>query len=385
MQRVLFVTNGHGEIAIGDRIARELRQLEPAWEIDHLALVGDIPMTNARDVGPRRGMPSGGLIAMGNVRNIVGDVRAGLLPLGASQWRFLRRCRGRYAAAVAVGDAFALLLALQACTRTVFVGTAKSVYVAPYGRVERRILRRAHAVIVRDEPTAEDLRAYGVMASAGNVIADLFSEGEPLPTAAMADFDRVIGLFPGSRVHAYGDAVFLVSVVSDLARRRAGLGAILSIAPGVDAGIMAASLRAAGFAMSSGPNDLVPFEIAAGSRIVARAWRGSAGSVLAQSSIVLGQAGTANEAAAAAGVPVIAFRSGVDRENAWYRSRQGRLLGDALTVVPEDRTIAAKIVEDLLDDPERLRRLGTIGRERMGSPGAARTIACRITELACPS
>ncbi|MGB8520993.1 MAG: hypothetical protein WCD38_12605, partial [Candidatus Tumulicola sp.] len=109
MTAVLFVSNGHGEAAIAERIAVELAALRPNLGLDHLALVGDVPSESLRDVGPRAAMPSGGLIAMGNVRNIVRDVRAGLLGLTLAQRRFLRAVRGEYAAVVAVGDAFALM------------------------------------------------------------------------------------------------------------------------------------------------------------------------------------------------------------------------------------------------------------------------------------
>ena len=50
----------------------------------------------------------------------------------------------------------------------------------------------------------------------------------------------------------------------------------------------------------------------------------------------MGQAGTANEAAAAAGVPVVAFERDRDRKTAWYRMRQHGLLGEALAVLPGD-------------------------------------------------
>ena len=46
------------------------------------------------EVGPRRAMPSGGLIAMGNVRNIARDLRSGLLALTLAQRAFLARARG---------------------------------------------------------------------------------------------------------------------------------------------------------------------------------------------------------------------------------------------------------------------------------------------------
>ena len=133
MTRVLFVSNGHGEAAIAARIACELRAILPV-ATDHFPLVGDgFASDGFPEVGPRRRMPSGGLVAMGNVRAFAGDVLAGWPALFAAQLRFLRDAGPSYAAIVAVGDAYGCALARRSGRPLVFVGTAKSVYVAPYG------------------------------------------------------------------------------------------------------------------------------------------------------------------------------------------------------------------------------------------------------------
>ncbi len=382
--RVLFVSNGHGEIAIADRIAAELHGLDAAIELEHLALVGDIPARHARDVGPRRRMPSGGLIAMGNVPNILRDLRAGLLGLTLDQWRSLRAWRGRYDAVIATGDVYALWMALCAGSRTVFVGTAKSVLTARYGPGERRVLRRAQGIFVRDEATAEDLRRHGVAAEApGNVIVDLFAEhGDDAAFApAIEGFEAVVALLPGSRAEAYGNAAFLMDVVAAVARECPGVGAVLSLAPNVDVAQMSSALAPA-YAVRPTPLPALPFEVLHGDRVLARAWRGDAGALLQRSTVVLGQAGTANEAAVAAGLPVLAVSRETDRAHGWYRRRQTQLLGDALVMVSGDLDAAVRELRAMLDDPERRARLGAFGRERMGRPGGARRIAERVVALA---
>ncbi|MGA8532703.1 MAG: hypothetical protein WB615_01195, partial [Candidatus Tumulicola sp.] len=214
MKAALFVSNGHGEASISDRIAIELRALAPELRVDHLALVGDLASTweSMRDVGPRRTMPSGGLFAMGNLRNIARDLRAGLLGLTFAQRRFLQSSRGQYAVTVAVGDAFALFMALASGAPAIFVGTAKSVNVAPYGRLEERLVRRAAACFVRDVATARRLARHGLdVEPAANVIADLASGfGDPRAQRALEGFSTAIALFPGSRAGAYRDAAFLL-------------------------------------------------------------------------------------------------------------------------------------------------------------------------------
>jgi uncharacterized protein (TIGR03492 family) len=387
--RVLFVSNGHGERAIAERIAYEVRSLagEPV-ELDHLALVGDLSGGGAlRLVGPRRAMPSGGLVAMGNVPAFARDLRAGFAGLFASQIRFLRDAGARYDRVIAVGDAYALALALLARVPALFVGTAKSVYVAPYGAFERRLLRRAQRVFVRDEATAVALRARGVAAEApGNVIVDLLDDtfvgawmNDGAADAGATDAPR-IGLLPGSRPTAYDDAVKLARVVRALAERTRQVAATLSLAPGLEPGRFAAALAGAGWRLSDGDGADVAFVADAGdARLIA--WRGSLATLLRASTLVIGQAGTANEQAAALGLPVVALDAPRPRlprlgpGEGWYRMRQRRLLGDALLLVAPEPEAAASEIVALLSDPARLARMREAGRERMGGPGGAREIA----------
>ena len=128
---VLFVTNGHGEAAIAARIARERARARRRSRTEHWRWSANASASpDFPDVGPQRAMPSGGLVAMGNVRAFARDLGAGWLGLFAAQLRFLRSARGRYAAVVAVGDAYAAALARLARRPWIFVGTAKSEYVA---------------------------------------------------------------------------------------------------------------------------------------------------------------------------------------------------------------------------------------------------------------
>lgn len=379
MNRVLFVSNGHGEVAIAARLAGELQQIVPL-PCDHLALVGDFRHASTmRDVGPRRAMPSGGVIAMGNARNIVRDVRAGLLGHTLAQLRFLRGVRRTYDVCVAVGDVFALIMALQARARTtVFVGTAKSVFVAPYGKLEERVLARADRVFVRDAPTARRLTEHGIKATPANTIVDLYGSDVGAIDAA---FDPFLALFPGSREPAYDDARFMARVLRELLRREPRAGGAISIAPGIDAARMCANLAADRWGVVRNDDALQPFSLLDGDRDVLRAWTGPLGALLQRATIVLGQAGTANEAAAARGIPVVAFARAGETRTPWYRMRQIGLLGESMMVADADPQLAAAQVHALLQDPARRKRMGDEGRTRMGPPGAVATIAAVIADL----
>ena len=384
---VLFVSNGNGESAIAERIARELRGLvQPSLALDHLALVG-VPSANGTlaTVGPSRTMPSGGLVAMGNVRAFACDLRAGFVTLLLQQLTFVRGPGSRYRCVVAVGDVYALLLARLTRRPAIFVGTAKSVYVAPYGPLERRLLRGAARVFVRDDETAASLRAHGVIAEApGNTIVDLLDDA-PAPPAEFAG-DDWIGVLPGSRETAYADAARLARVVRALGDLVPGTHALLSIAPTVDADRVAGALAADGWRIdATGATSGIPFHAGArGTRMIA--WRGPLGTLLRVSRLVLGQAGTANEQAAACGVPVVALDvDATARRSAgegWYRMRQRRLLGDALALVPPAPERAAAAVAELLADGARIERMRVAGRRRMGGAGGSHAIALAAAALA---
>jgi tetraacyldisaccharide 4'-kinase len=352
------VTNGHGEAAIAARIARDVRALGPL-RTDHCALVGErFAEPGFPDVGPQRAMPSGGLVAMGNVRAFARDLGAGWLGLFAAQWRFLGSAGADYAAVVAVGDAYAAALARRCRRPLIYVGTAKSEYVAPYGALERRIIAAARRIFVRDRATAEALRRRGVRAEApGNVIADLLAGDDAYAWPGPVR----IALLPGSRDRAYADAERIAEVVHRIAARVPGVAAALSIAPGLDAQRFAPAL-------------------ARDPAIVA--WTGGIGGILAGATLAIGQAGTANEAAAASGVPVVALELSGDRRSGWYRMRQERLLADAMFVAPGEPAAAAEAIAALLGDPGRLAHMSAAGRERLGAPGGSRAIAAAIVELA---
>jgi hypothetical protein len=353
---ILFVSNGHGEAAIAARIAQEARALGGV-RTDHFGLVGAaLGADDFPDVGPRRAMPSGGLVAMGNVRAFGRDLRAGFVGLLARQLGFLRGARGRYAQVVAIGDAYACALAGLVRRPLIYVGTAKSVYVAPYGPFERRILRGARRIFVRDAATAVDLRAHGVAAEApGNVIVDLLAGGERVNW----QHELRLALLPGSRERAYADALRIAALVAALRARGAVLDAVLSIAPNLDPARFAPALALGALRSSTGP----------------------LGGLFAGATLAIGQSGTANEAAAGEGLPVVALDLDDAPRDAWYRKRQMGLLGDALLIVPGDPQRGADAVLALLDDPSRRARMGAVGRERMGGPGGARAIAQAAVDL----
>ena len=135
---------------------------------------------------------------------------------------------------------------------------------------------------------------------------------------------------------------------------------MLSIAPNLDARRFAPALERGGL----------------------RPWSGPLGALLHGATLAIGQSGTANEAAAAEGLPVVALELDDSPRDAWYRKRQMGLLGEALRIVPGEPEQAAGAIAELLSDDVLRARMGAVGRERMGGPGGARAIAQAVAGLA---
>ncbi|RYM33637.1 hypothetical protein EWH23_13090, partial [Meiothermus sp. PNK-Is4] len=117
--RILILSNGHGEDAIGVAIARELAHL--GLEPLPLPLVG---RGNAYEragfpvLGPRREMPSGGFVRL-NPRALLADLRAGWLAMTQAQVRALRAVAAG-AATLVVGDLYGLFLGSRYGGRPLF-------------------------------------------------------------------------------------------------------------------------------------------------------------------------------------------------------------------------------------------------------------------------
>ncbi len=377
--RILLVSNGFGEMAILQSIARAIAGRAPEAVLRHLPLVGS-PRADAWPplVGPRRDMPSGGLVTYWNMRNIARDVSAGLIGLTIAQFRFLAAQRHAFDAVVAVGDVYCAATCMWfARLPTVFVATAKSEYVAGHSALELAIARRARLTFARDAATAQALASRGVPARyVGNVMMDGVAATETvLPIDAQA---LHVAVLPGSRRDApanAGAAARRLRRIAQLGGRR--VQAFVAVAPTVAAQDLAAALRSQGFRDGAGGE---------GGAIAARLTDGDVeivlveqalGATLRAADVVLGQAGTGNEQAAGLGKPVIAAAAQGEspQDVGWYRMRQRKLLGEALVVAPADDDAFAQTVLDLIADPARMTMMAKAGRERMGEPGASAAIA----------
>jgi len=377
--RVLLVSNGAGEDSIAAEVARRVGGVD----LEALPLVGQGVAYQglAEVVGPRRTMPSGGLIPEA-LANLGRDLAGGLAGLVFRQLAWMWRARRRYRLVVAVGDLWPVVLVGLAGLRPIlFVGTAKSDYHHAYSSLEAALLRVFGVLaLVRDEPTAEHLRRRGVRAAwVGNAMMDGLE-----PTGAdlgVAPDQTCLALLPGSREGTYTALPRMLEAYALLVRElQPAPRALVGLAPTVDlqrlgqgcAGwtMVPTGLEAGAVAELRGPAPAV--------MLVQRAFA----DVLQRSVVAFGLAGTAHEQAAGLGLPVVAFESGGEARLGWYRGRQKGLLGQALSVVEDDPAAVAGELRRLLEDPAERARRGAVGRERLGPPGGAVGMARALERMA---
>ena len=388
VRTVLFVSNGYGEDTIAASIVEQLLDMLNPPRVLAMPLVGEgraYARLGVEVVGPRRLMPSGGLVLAG-WSNILTDLRAGFWKMTSDQMATLKSLRKHLGALVAVGDSYPVLMgALCARQPVIMGGTAKSNYFYPYSAFERAVFRRyCEIVFARDEPTALTLGEHGIRARwVGNAMMDsLGMTAHPLPLTSNA---ICVGLLPGSRKVAYRD----LPVILDAARR---LGAerpaefVMALPDSLSARDFAGAARAYGWEwlpfegraateMSEGVDGVL---VGYDQRILLV--RGRFGDVIKHCALIIGQAGTGNEQAAGMGKPVVAFDSDGRRKPGWYRARQKGLLGDSLSVVERAGEAIAREALEILGNPDRYRSMQQAGFDRMGPAGASQKIASYITE-----
>ncbi len=420
--QLLCLSNGHGEDVIAVRICQELQHHPAAPELAALPLVGEgraysqlgIPI-----VGPVQTMPSGGFIYMEG-RQLLRDLRGGLLQLSWTQFKAVRRWSKKGGVILAVGDIVPLLFAWLSGAPYVFVGTAKSEYYlrdeagwlpnrsrwegwsgSVYLPWERWLMgnRRCKAVFPRDKLTTQTLQQWSIAAfDMGNPMMDGIYPENPAPIfyepdAELKEMQRslVITLLPGSRApEAYGNWELIVQAAAGLVdafpeRSLLFLGAIagaLSLDP------LRQTLETQGWRQQ--PPESTVSNLQLNDPTALTFTKKKATLILTQDDYNLcllkgdcciAMAGTATEQFVGLGKPAIAIPGKGPQFTPAFAEAQTRLLGPSLVLVDQPDRVAG-VVRQLLHDPDRLQLIAENGSRRMGQPGAAGRIAnCLMEQL----
>ncbi|MHA6298417.1 hypothetical protein [Devosia sp. CAU 1758] len=377
-QRFLVISNGHGEDAIA---AQLIARLPAQVSADAYPMIGS---GKAYDsicpvVGPRASLASEGW------RNVKGSLRrdivnGGLLTIPPAL-KFLRAMRGRYDRVIVVGDMVGVLACLVTGNRElIYIDVYKTGAARLYSSLERMAIKRACALaFCRADNLAALLRQGGVDArSAGNLMMDTIPRGD-YDAAARRTQALAVTLLPGSRALTGESFALQINALRRVpVEHRPDI--FLAVAGNVSVEDLA---KAAGLArmplLSSEPDDLGTLS---GDGLVVHMARGRAmGNLLDVSDIVLSQAGTASIQALGLGKPVITFVNQRDRRSRFEDEQ--KLFGPARVVVDAEIGNVAMALNDLLGNSEERARLGSIGRERIGGPGALAAILAAL-ELSAP-
>ncbi|MGB7488501.1 MAG: hypothetical protein WA901_20070, partial [Phormidesmis sp.] len=92
-QRLLYISNGHGEDNHSSHVIRTLRAIRPELEIVALPIVGegnDYQKIGIPIIGPTYVLPSGGFTFMNRLR-LINDIRAGLLTMTWKQYQAMKQ------------------------------------------------------------------------------------------------------------------------------------------------------------------------------------------------------------------------------------------------------------------------------------------------------
>lgn len=433
--RLLCLSNGHGEDVIAVRILQALQEFsaDPDSNLGHtlemtaLPLVGeghaytglDIPL-----IGSVQTMPSGGFIYM-DARQLMRDVRGGLLQLTMLQHKAIRRWAKQGGFILAVGDIVPLLFAWLSGLPYAFVGTAKSEYYlrdeagllprksraqrwegwsgSVYLPWERWLMSRPRckAVFPRDQLTTKVLQNWSIPAlDMGNPMMDGLLPPKPQSLfysrdAELQESQRVltITLLPGSREpEAYANWQLMLQAVAGVIESfwgRTQVQFLAAIAPGLSLDFLSQLLADAGWhpkSLESTPGAIQLNDSAAMAFTQRNATlvlsQHAFSECLHQGDLAIAMAGTATEQFVGLGKPAIAMPGKGPQFTPAFAESYTRLLGPSFIMVQQPSQVAG-VIQSLLRDPDRLQLIADNGHRRMGEPGAAKRIAsCLLEQMA---
>lgn len=393
-QKLLYISNGHGEDNHSSHIIRTLRAIRPELDIAALPIVGegnayrkiDVPI-----VGPTYTLPSGGFTYMNRLR-LIDDIRAGLLTMTWQQYKAMKAYAEQVDFVAATGDTIGQAFALLSGKPFVsFISPLSAMYEGKLNMdlILWQILKspRCKAVATRDAYTAKDLHKQGLEKVTFGGIPSLDRLKPAGKDIQLADSEKMVALLPGSRT---AEAVRNFKLEMQLARYAAQIDPNIKFRAALVPSVMAAveSIAAAeGWALaryeredgtpwvslSSAGDDLKPVEILC--------YSDAFSDIACRSTLVVGMAGLAVDQAMAIGKPIVQIAGEGPQFTYAFAEAQDRLLGLSVqtigTKAADDAILraAAQCVVRTLGDETYQQKCVENGLARFGPFGASARIA----------
>jgi uncharacterized protein (TIGR03492 family) len=400
--KLLSISNGKAEDALAVCVLKELRALLPGLEVSTLSLVGRglaYERAGYEVLGPRQDSPTDGFM-MQSVKNFVTDIRAGFLQMSLSQFCAIRGAKPDVV--FVCGDVYALWATLT-FTRNVKPKVFQlqplvSVYyqegMSPEEQLkrlhriavdtfilpERLMMQSVRRVFVRDEKSARELRARGLLnvVSHGNVMMDQIVQSE-VDLSPLRNEKPLLVLLPGSR----DDYLFSLPKMLETAALLEDFQIFVAFSGNLERIILPSGWtweEPSTLERSLSAERVAKCNLTERGEVRVLIFRGAFVACLHHARVVLGTAGTANEQAAGLGLPVVSFPTLGPQYTELFARAQKRLLGDALYLEQADPARLAQAIRRANQDESLRSAVALAGSERIGKPGAARKIASDIAE-----
>ena len=405
-QRLLYISNGHGEDNHSSHIIRTLRAIRPDLEIVALPIVGegnDYQKIGIPIIGPTYVLPSGGFTFMNRWR-LVNDIRAGLLTMTWKQYQAMKDHIDQVDFVAATGDAVGQMFAyLSGKPFVSFISPLSSTYEGTLKTdfVLRHAIgsERCKAVFTRDAPTAEDLTRQGLKNIHFGGIPALDRLKPTGKDLQLAETDQMVALLPGSRtVEAIENLALEMRMVLEIAQLnpqlkfRAGLvPSVMNAVREVTTGSSAkegwqgwqieeqhTENQAPWIKLSHGSTDEYP------NATEIFCYGDAFSDIVYRTDVVIGMAGLAVNHAMAIGKPIVQIAGKGPQFTYAFGEAQQRLLGSSVQQIgtvpatPEILREAAACVVKTVDDEAYKQACIENGQERFGPFGASARIANSI-------
>lgn len=353
--KIIVASNGYGEDSIGVILAKKLKKRFPKSKIFAFPLVGrgDAYLKSGFEVKSAPSMtPSGGVLKY-SLKDLWGDMRAGLLKHVSAQLKDWNNLSGKIRTPLCVGDVYLLLHTLFGSgMRPLFAATAKTVYLSGHWQSEKFIINKfTLRTWTRDLESAKQLGHNAVYS--GSPIMDLLYEDNE-NAIKIESHENLILLLPGSRLRACKDVELLLNAALILASK-IDCEFRMVLAPTLPMKEFINSCENYGWNFNNEILTKNNVKIHVTSKSIAQASNGV--------KILIGLGGTANQLCAGLGIPVIS----IDEKG---KRVQKKLLGDSEILVNADSESLAECALKVLNDETLYKFMNDSGRERMGTPGA---------------
>jgi uncharacterized protein (TIGR03492 family) len=391
IEKVLFISNGHGEDLNAVQILKALRTEHPQIEIGAMPIVGygnAYRNLNINIIGPTELLPSGGFVYTSTFK-LLTDIRSGLFTLLWRQIQAIRQYGDDCDAVFAIGDVIVLIGAyLSGKPYMAFTSSSSAYYEnrMKFDLVTDWLLKsdRCRQIFTRDRYTAQMLNAQGYSKAicVGLPAMDALEiSNKDLQSQPNLPF---IALLPGSRLPEAGTNLQLLLdlAIATTPLFPEGVQFYAAVTPNLCAPDLNGIIPLQQLAEQNGwEYHSAGYLIYPKDRLKVRYRYDAFADILAQSDLVAGMAGAAMEQAVGLGKPVIQIPSAGPQFTYAFAEAQMRLLGSSVQTIGtkpatiETITQAAQAIRQTLADAEYLEQCRVNGLERIGGAGGGEAMA----------